>query len=121
MNQDLRINLCNKFCDYFKPSKKEDLVCEGFTVIERLLGNGKLIVFDMPDKGYAHEAQEMLMQDMCTVCPFYQKDCDFILSKLSYPCNQEETKKPCPCGGFILLACLLESGIIKIDDIRNII
>jgi hypothetical protein len=121
LNENLRVNLCKKFCAYFKPSKKEDLVCEGFTVIERCLSNGKPIVFDMPDKGYAYETQEMLTQDICRVCPFYQNDCDFILSQLSSPLNREETKRPLPCGGFILLAYLLESNIIKIDDIRNII
>jgi len=115
------MNLCKKFCAYFKPSKKEDLVCEGFTVIERLLRYGKAIVFDKPSEGDAYKAQGMLMRDMCTVCPFYQSDCDYILSQLSPSVDQEETKKPLPCGGFTLLAHLIESDVIEIDDIRNII
>ena len=115
------MNLCKKFCAYFKPSKQEDLVCEGFTVIERLLRNGKPIVFDKPDNEYVYEVKEMLMQDMCTVCPFYQSDCDFIESHLSPSIDQEEKINPYPCGGFILLAHLLGSDIIEIDDIRNII
>jgi hypothetical protein len=30
-------------------------------------------------------------------------------------------QKPLPCGGFILLKHLLESNILQIDDILNII
>jgi hypothetical protein len=121
LNSTARTDLCKKICAYFKPAKKEDIVCEGFIVIERLLRNGNPIVFDKPDTWRAYEAQKMLMQDMCALCPFYQNDCDFILFELSPPLDQEETKRPLPCGGFILLAHLLESKIIKIDDIRNII
>jgi hypothetical protein len=121
LNKQLRTNLCEKICVYYKPAKREDIVCEGFTVIERLLRTGNPVVFDEPDRGYPYEVQKMLMHDMCTACPFYQNDCDFILSELSPPHDERERKRPLPCGGFMLLASLIDSRLIEIDDIRNII
>ena len=121
MNQYLRGNLCEKFCAYFNPSKKENLACEGFVVIGRLLSKGKNIAFDKPDKVYDYRMQGMLTQTLCVVCPFYANDCDFILAAPSAAFNEKEKEKPSPCGGFIFLTHLLENNIIKIDDIRNII
>jgi hypothetical protein len=123
LNQYIREKLCKYFCSYFKPLQKEDLACEGFIVIERLLRNGKNITFDRPDKEYDYGMQKMLAQAMCTVCPFYADDCDFIMAARSTAFNEKENEKekPSPCGGFIFLTHLLESNIIKIDDIRNII
>lgn len=121
MDQNLRINLCQNICAYFKPARKESIACEGFIVIERLLGKGTPVVFDKPDNRYAYGVQKMLMQDICTVCPFYRDDCDFILAEPSPQFGREEREKPLPCGGFMLLAHLLENKIIKIDDIRNIL
>jgi len=113
--------LCQNICAYFKPAREEAIACQGFVVVERLLTNGNHIVFDEPDKGYPYGVQKMLIQDMCTVCPFSQNDCDFILSELSSPLGEEKKETPLPCGGFMLLAHLLESRIVKIDDIRNIL
>jgi hypothetical protein len=117
----LRGNLCKNFCAYFKPLQKEDLACEGFVVIERLLNKGKNIAFDKPDKVYDYRMQKMLTQTLCVVCPFYANDCDFILATRSPAFNGKEQEIPSPCGGFIFLTHLLENNIIKIDDIRNII
>jgi len=49
--------LCKNFCAYFKPSKKEDLACEGFVVIGRLLSKGKNIAFDRPAKACDYRMQ----------------------------------------------------------------
>jgi len=121
LNQYLRGILCKNFCAYFKPSKKEDLACEGFVVIGRLLSKGKNIAFDKPAKACDYRMQGILTQTICVVCPFYANDCDFILAARSPAFNGKERETPPPCGGFIFLSHLLESNIIKIDDIRNII
>lgn len=98
--------LCLKFCAYYKPGKKEDLACRGFEVVERLLRSGKTIVFrpsaQKPDLATA----EFLVQKMCTTCDFHEKDCDFMLDRTAPP-----------CGGFALLAQLLGSGSLMIEDI----
>jgi hypothetical protein len=97
------------------------MACEGFIVIERLIKNGTPVVFEMPEKASAYQGQKMLMQHVCAVCPFYENDCDFILSMLSPPIDGAETKRPLPCGGFMLLSDLLDRKTLVIDDIRNII
>jgi hypothetical protein len=117
----MRDNLCRRFCAYFKPSTKEELECQGLLVVERLMKNGKAINFFVTDRAYDYSMQEMLIQNMCTVCPFYQNDCDFILSKQSPVLNRQGTKRPPPCGGFIILTHLVERNIITIDDIRDIL
>jgi hypothetical protein len=119
--QSLREHLCGQFCAYYKPSKKEDLVCEGFVVIEKFLRRGREIAFHRPEAVYDYKTQGMLTQTLCTVCPFSQNDCDFILSIRSPAYNEERPKKPLPCGGFILLTHLLKKNSITIDDIRDII
>ena len=128
-------NLCVNFCPYYKPLKKDELACIGFVVIERLLKKGKKISFDKPKKKLDNVTQEILIQNMCIACPFYENDCDFIIKSPHPPFTKgrqggtidskeglsDKEKYPPPCGGLILLGHLLEKNIISIDDIKNII
>ncbi len=118
MAADIRLieKVCRDFCSYYKPSKDEELACRGFTVIERLILRGMEIV---PEKSARHfhsvqfrdnDIGRGLIRKVCQKCPFYEKDCDFA----------EEKAGALPCGGFILLAHLIESAMIGIDDIENI-
>ena len=106
----LREGLCRNFCPYYKPSKDEELACLGFAVIERLIGKGWKIPFDTPDKGCEERTKRVLLEVLCTACPFFENDCDFVTG----------SRHP-PCGGFTLLILLLEKKFIHIDDIKNII
>jgi len=108
---EIKKELCQKFCPYYKPSKNDELACMGFFVVERLLKKGKKILFDRSKKKLDAVTQEILIQNMCTACPFYENDCDFVRQK----------EESLPCGGLILLGHLLEKNIISIDDIKNII
>jgi len=103
-------NLCGKFCSYYKPSKKEELACRGFVVVRRLIEMGKESPFEKSDRRPGPRTEEKLSMALCPTCPFYESDCDYIL--------QEGDARP--CGGFIFLGLLLDSGIICIDDVRNI-
>jgi hypothetical protein len=111
LRNNLQRNLCQEFCFYYKPSKKEKIACKGFLVIEKLLKKGRKIPFDKTDEKPGDAIQGELIRGMCIACPFYENDCDFV----------EKKKDAHPCGGFMLLANLLEKNIISIDDIRNII
>ena len=129
---EIKKELCQKFCPYYKPLKKDELACMGFLVVERLLKKGEKILFDKSKKKLDAVTQEILIQNMCIACLFYENDCDFIVksphppftkgriidSKEGFSDNEEH---PPPCGGFILLGHLLEKNIISIDDIKNII
>jgi hypothetical protein len=111
LRKDIQRNLCQEFCSYYKPSSKDNIDCKGFLVIEKLLKRGRKIPFDKTDEKPSDAIQGELIREMCIACPFYENDCDFVEKKKDAP----------PCGGFMLLANLLEKNIISIDDIQNII
>ena len=103
--------LCASYCSYYKPSKDSELSCRGMSVVERLMEGGKHITFQKSDRACTNATEEVLVKHMCITCPFYDKDCDFIQYQGTSP----------PCGGFILLGQLFESGSISLEDImRNI-
>ena len=80
-------------------------------MIKQLMKNGSSIPFDNTDEKPGDAIQEELIRVMCIACPFYENDCDFVQKKEDAP----------SCGGFILLASLLDKHIISIDDIQNIV
>jgi hypothetical protein len=106
----IREGLCRNFCPYYKPSKNEELACLGFAVIERLIGKGWSISFDVRDNGFEERTQTALLEVLCAACPFFENDCDFVTGS-GYR----------PCGGFTLLVRLLDEKVVHIDDIKNII
>jgi hypothetical protein len=101
--------LCEVFCSYYKPSKNSELSCRGMSVVGRLMEGGKNITFHKSERVYTHATAELLVKQMCITCPFYDKDCDFIQYQGTSP----------PCGGFILLGQLFESGSISLEDIMR--
>ncbi len=105
----LKKKLCLNFCPFYKPSKDNDLACVGFLVIERLIKKGTKISFKKIKGTLDGMTEKLLKKHLCTVCPFYENDCDFAVQK----------ENALPCGGFILLGHLLETNIITIDDISN--
>jgi hypothetical protein len=107
----LKKRLCEYCCPHFKPGKNNDLPCKGYSIIEKLLQEGRDIHFQRSHRALAATTKQLLSRHMCVVCPFYEEDCDFIRHK----------KNSQPCGGFDSLGHLLESGNITIADIiRNI-
>jgi len=108
--KDLVRNLCGNFCSYYKPSKEEELACRGFIVVEQMIKAGKKVSFEGAGKRPSRLKAAELGESLCPTCPFYERDCDYIL--------QEGEARP--CGGFIFLGLLLDDGIICIDDVRNI-
>jgi hypothetical protein len=103
--------LCKKYCSYYKSSKDSDLSCRGMSVVEKLMEGGKHITFQKYDRVCTNATEEVLVKHMCITCPFYKGDCDFI----------QYQGTSLPCGGFILLVQLFESGSITLEDIiKNI-
>ena len=103
----LEQKLCLKFCLYYKPGKNEELACKGFTVVEQLTQRGVRIVFEKYGLELNATVQELLRQRMCLACAFHEQDCDFMLDRTARP-----------CGGFVLIAQLLDSGVITIEEIE---
>jgi hypothetical protein len=54
---------------------------------------------------------DALAELICASCPFQENDCDFV----------QHVKNAVPCGGFIVLGLLLESGDFTVDNIREIV
>ena len=107
----LKKRLCEHCCPHFKPGKNNDLSCKGYSIIEKLLQEGRDIHFQRSDRVLTETTEELLSRHICVVCPFYEEDCDFI----------RHEKNSLPCGGFKLLGHLLESSNITIADIiRNV-
>ncbi len=110
--EDLIKRLCSKYCSYYKPSKDEELACLGFLLAQRLAERSDLFAVkgtggaewqDMSDK----IVSKLLREKMCPACPFYDGDCDFILTD-----GRAE-----PCGGFIFFIKLIEEDSISINDV----
>ena len=106
---DTRERLCRTFCKYYKPLKKEELVCRGFLVVERLLREGKKIPFRVFKGKMTASVQETLERNLCILCPFHEDDCDFVRHKESPP-----------CGGLLLLGHLLEIKAVSVDNIKDV-
>jgi hypothetical protein len=96
-----------RYCAYYKPSKDETLACRGFVEVQFLLGKGVQVSFRDRSGAVAAGTVEALLGKMCTACPFFRDDCDFILKGAEAP----------PCGGFLLLGQLVDDGTISVDDI----
>lgn len=99
--------LCLKHCSYYRPGKNEELACQGFRVVERLMQAGRTILMENPGVSANKQVMDQLIQSLCSVCTFHEYDCDFFQDGVSQP-----------CGGFMLLSQLLGSGKITIAEIR---
>ncbi len=100
--------LCSNFCAYYKPGKNEGLSCRAHDVVQQLIRRGKLTDLAGPCGKFDCAKAESLVEWICVTCGFQDNDCDFMLDR----------KAP-PCGGFVLLARLLEEGAVTPEDIRS--
>ena len=101
--------VCLNFCPYYKPGKKEEITCEGYAAVRRLLGEGKDISLRKREARSAPgpELLQKLRERICSACAFREADCDFILTLGEAP----------SCGGFTLLARLLTENKIVVEDL----
>ncbi len=106
-NPPLKIALCSNFCAYYKPGKKEELACQGYRVVERLMQAGRSLPLQETCREFDRAQAEPIVQAMCTACDFRVDGCDFMLDR-----------RALPCGGFVFLARLLETGRISIEEIK---
>jgi hypothetical protein len=98
--------LCLNFCSYYKPGKNEELACRGHEIVQRLIRQGSKLDLAGGSREFDRARAEALVHRMCVHCSFEPDGCDFMFDR----------KAP-PCGGFVLLAQLIESGVISIEDI----
>ncbi len=101
--------LCRNTCSYYKPGKNEEMMCQGYVVVHRLLERGRQIPLARPSGAPAPAARtlEGLRKRVCAVCSFQRADCDFILTGGA----------AAPCGGVVLLSHLLENGEVSFEEV----
>lgn len=102
--------LCENLCSYYKPGKNEELACQGYIVVQRLISKGKRFPLARPARvtSPGPEALKGLVEGVCLQCSFREQDCDYIATGGSAP----------SCGGFLLLSHLVGSGELTLDDIE---
>jgi hypothetical protein len=107
--EDNDLLVCVNFCHYYKPGRNEELACQGFVVVRRLINACKRLPRERPPVASVPDAGtiEGLKDRLCPACPFSEADCDFVLSG----------GRASPCGGFALLSHLLGSGELKLEEI----
>ena len=113
--KNLQQAVCLPYCTYYKPGRNEELACQGFVVVQHLIDIGDIsagISLEKPVHPVPPPdgSESVLREHMCVACPFYEEDCDFILSGGSAR----------PCGGFALLLHLLGTGSITIDYVTKL-
>jgi hypothetical protein len=99
-------NLCRRFCSYYKPTKNEEISCRGFSVVERMMREGKEISFDRSDEPVGRDTADSLSRLLCRRCLFFQEDCDFAARVGTVP-----------CGGYLLIGKLIDGGVLSLDDL----
>ena len=113
---DFQDYICRPFCDYFKPGNKEELLCRGALVVEKLVKRQRLTPENfrgLDEKEPLIPRQEIDLEDaICGDCPFRAEDCDFKSPHPPADCR--------PCGGLVLLHRLKNHGLISIPELVDL-
>lgn len=112
---DFKDYICRPLCMFFSEDEKEDMACLGARVAARLCQNGKISEEKTrnisKDRGVWERHRSDLGIIMCRACEFKAEDCDFQSPR---PADDLE-----PCGGYILLAHLIENRALDITELEK--
>ena len=101
---------------FFKEGQKEEMLCHGAYVIERLIKNERLNREKLRSQRSTQDSNlwitynDKLRMYVCPNCSFCADGCDFYAEGLV-----EDIE---PCGGFILLSYLKENNVINDSDLQ---
>ncbi len=112
--------LCAQYCSFYKPGKDEELACQGFYIIQKLVDEGKHVPAGPDRIMLSVMAEEALFRVICRRCPFFDADCDFAAWRRGEGSNRAHEKVN-PCGGFLCLGHCIEQGTVDIEDINRVI
>ena len=109
--------LCRPFCSFYRPGVKEEMACQGALVLAELVQRGRLAPEQFPVFGEKERCRwqmedKALERVLCLPCPFAVDGCDF-----HSPLRSAETE---PCGGYLLLQLLMDSGVISGADLNEV-
>ncbi|MCF8025003.1 MAG: hypothetical protein K9K82_05900 [Desulfobacteraceae bacterium] len=114
---DFKDYICRPLCMFFAEDEKEEMACLGARAAARLYENGGIgpeeIRNIIKDREVWEKHRADLGHVLCRACEFCAEDCDF---QSPEPSGDLE-----PCGGYILLAHLIEQNAISIKDVEKVI
>jgi hypothetical protein len=109
---DFKDYICRPFCLFYKEGQKEEMACRGALVVESLVQRRlvarKELSAAVKDRRSCLKHKDLLTRRVCRHCSFMKADCDF---QSEAPSDDLE-----PCGGYALLACLIENRVIDTLD-----
>ena len=112
--------ICAGYCSFYKPGKTDEIACNGFTIVRRLIGQSPDAVYEDGKDGTDSLTEHALFQAVCTPCPFFEGDCDFASWKRGE--SPGVTRRDVnPCGGLLFLACAVVSGSMDIQAVYGVI
>ncbi|MBC7292491.1 MAG: hypothetical protein H5T84_00030, partial [Thermoleophilia bacterium] len=131
---DQRTLICAGFCSFYRPEKDEAEKCGGFAWLSSLWETHRQrprgtaaplhveIAADVDDIGDEIKAASLkpgpvcyrfdaeLAELICAACPFLSEGgCDYRNPAIS------EKKRLQPCGGYIVVAHLLDQGLVRVQ------
>jgi hypothetical protein len=113
--KDFKDYICRPFCMFYKDGQKEEMACQGALVVESLVGQRRIsmeqVYLSIKDYQLCLKHKDTLTRYVCRQCPFMKEDCDF---QSTAPSHDLE-----PCGGYMVLACLIENRVIDTRDVDN--
>jgi hypothetical protein len=114
--KDIEEIVCRPYCSFYREGVKEELICNGALLLEKLLKNILLSPEELTDVADGSSLSTMeyaqLEEIVCRSCPFVVDGCDF--SSDPPPADAE------PCGGFILLALLVGKDVVHMARLKEI-
>jgi hypothetical protein len=127
-NKPVSMELCRKYCFYYKPSKKENSACMGFIIAEKLFevcpAESLLLspepLFDRAKPELPpEEIVRKLAGQICPPCPFAEHDCDFMENWKKGASGS--SSRLTPCGGFLFIGILLDRKILELEKLKKVI
>ena len=113
--KDFKDYICRPFCMFFKDGQKEEMACQGALVVESLIHQGRIspdqLRLSVKDLQLCLKHKDTLTRYVCGHCPFMKEYCDF---QSTAPSDDLE-----PCGGYMVLASLIENRMIEPRDLDN--
>ena len=118
--EELVQKVCAGYCSFYKPGKSDEIACNGFTVVRRLIGQNRDAVYKDGKANPDSLTEDALFQAVCMPCPFFESDCDFASWKRGE--SPGVTRRDVnPCGGLLFLACSVDRGSMDIQAVYRVI
>ncbi len=100
---------------FYKEGRKEEVTCQAAGVAADLVQQRRISLEQLSAPGKDPKLwlkhKITLTRHVCRQCLFMKADCDF-----QSEASSEDLE---PCGGYVVLACLLENQDIDIVDVGN--